>query len=160
MTLKLANEKIEIVLMEVPELIKETSIHYIFEAGTEHLHPVLFIGNKEYKENHIVIELPVVFEEVIHFTVKLFDDNQKVIRIYETKLAYNKYQITGIKPIRPDFEKYIHVLESKVLSLELTVATLKEDIQNLIIKHKEDVDALISTYEGRIKELEEKGEIV
>ena len=142
MTLKLANEKIEIVLMEVPELIKETSIHYIFEAGTEHLHPVLFIGDKQHKGNHILISLPEVFDNVISFLVKLYDDNEKVIHIYQGELAYNKYQITGTKPVRPDFEKYIQTLELEVL-------TLKESINRLIIEHKK-----------AIKELEEKGEII
>jgi len=142
MILKLANQKVEVMLMKVPELIKETSIHYVFEPNTEHLHPVLFIEEKQYKGNHIVIELPNILEKVIYFTVKLIDDNQKIIHIYQGELAYNKYQLTGTKPVRPDFEKYIHDLELKILTLE-------KDLGDLIIKHNE-----------HIKELEEKGEIV
>lgn len=142
MILKLINRKVQVLLMEVPELIKETSIHYVFEAGSEHLHPVLFIGDKQHRENHIVISLPEDFDNVISFVVKLYDDNEKVIHIYQGELAYNKYQITGTKPVRPDFEKYIQTLELEVL-------TLKETINRLIIEHKK-----------AIKELEEKGEII
>jgi hypothetical protein len=142
MILKLANEKVEVQRMEVPELIKETSIHYVFESNTEHLHPVITIGDKSYKDNHIILEIPNVYNNVIHITVTLYDDNQHVIRIYRGELAYNKYQITGTKPVRPDFEKYIQ-------SLELKILTLEKDLGDLIIKHNE-----------HIKELEEKGEII
>jgi hypothetical protein len=83
----------------------------------------------------------------------LYDDNQHIIRIYRGELAYNEYQITGIKPVRPDFEKYIQSLEFKILSLE-------EEMRVLVIKHKKEIEALTLGYEQRIKELEEKGEIV
>jgi hypothetical protein len=153
MILKLINKKVQVLLMEVPELIKETSIHYVFEAGSEHLHPVLFIGDKQHKENHIVISLPEAFDNVISFVVKLYDDNEKVIHIYQGELAYNKYQITGTKPVRPDFEKYIHTLELEVL-------TLKETINRLIIEHEKAINDLVLMYKNLIKELEEKGEII
>jgi hypothetical protein len=153
MILKLINKKVQVLLMEVPELIKETSIHYIFEAGSEHLHPVLFIGDKQHKENHIVISLPEAFDNVISFVVKLYDDNEKVIHIYQGELAYNKYQITGTKPVRPDFEKYIHTLELEVL-------TLKETMNRLMIEHEKAINDLVLMYKNLIKELEEKGEII
>jgi hypothetical protein len=68
-------------------------------------------------------------------TVTLYNDNNQIVHIYEGELAYNKYQITGTKPIRPDFEQYIHELENNIRTLTLA-------------------------YKARIKELEEKGEIV
>jgi hypothetical protein len=153
MILKLANEKVEIQRMEVPELIKETSIHYVFESNTEHLHPVLTIGEVSYKNNHIIIEIPVYNSHVIDITVTLYDDNEHIIHIYHGQLEYNEYQITGTKPVRPDFEKYIQSLEFKILSLE-------EEMRVLVIKHKKEIEALTLGYEQRIKELEEKGEIV
>jgi exonuclease VII small subunit len=160
MILKLKDQMIEIKVMEVPELIKETSIHYVFEPNTEHLHPVLSINGFDYKDNHIVIMFPHIEQEFVNLTVKLYDDNLQVVRTYRGELAYNKYQITGIKPVRPDFEKYIHTLESKVSVLESTVATLEENIRTLIIQYEESIKTLTLTYEARIKELEEKGEII
>jgi hypothetical protein len=138
MILKLSDEKVQVLVMKVPELIKETSIHYEFEKNTSHLHPTLYISGKVYKGNHIVIELPEIISNEILFTVELYDDAGKVIRVYTGNLAYNRYQITGVKAIRPDFEKYIHELELENINLiEEIVRCLK-----------------------RIKELEEKGEVV
>jgi len=142
MILKLANEKVEIVLMDVPELIKETFIYYIFEPNTEHLHPVLTIGDQSYRGNSILIKIPDINEDVISITVTLYNDNKHIIHIYHGKLEYNKYQLTGTKPIRPDFEKYIQSLELKIISLK-----------------KEIYDTTVA-YEKQMKELEEKGEIV
>jgi hypothetical protein len=142
MILKLIDQKVEVELMKVPELIKETSIHYVFEPNTDHLHPVLTINGFDYKDNHIIVSVPYLNEETIQLTVTLYDDNHNIVHIYRGELAYNKYQITGTKPIRPDFERYIHELESNIL-------TLKEEIRTLTL-----------AYESRIKELEEKGEVV
>ena len=135
MILKLINKKVEVELMKVPELIKETSIHYVFEPNTEHLHPVLTINGVDFKDNHIVINIPENNSESIILKVTLYNDNNQIVHIYQGELAYNKYQITGTKPIRPDFERYIHELENNIRTLTLA-------------------------YEARIKELEEKGEIV
>lgn len=135
MKLKLTQGKVEIVQMEVPELIQHTYLEYVFEENTKHLHPILTIAGKEYKEYNTFIELPDISSKEITIKVELFDDNNKVIHIYESNLEYNKYQITGNKPIRPDIEAYIFSLE--------------EQIRNLT-----------TAYEARIKELEEKGELV
>ncbi len=135
MILKLIDQKVKVELMEVPELREETSIHYIFEPNTEHLHPVLTVNGLDYKGNHILINIPENNSNLIVLKVTLYSDNNQIVHIYEGELAYNKYQITGAKPIRPDFERYIHELEEKIRTL-------------------------ILTYEARIKELEEKGEIV
>ena len=135
MILKLIDQKVEVELMEVPELREETSIHYIFEPNTEHLHPVLTVNGLDYKGNHILINIPENNSNLIVLKVTLYSDNNQIVHIYEGELAYNKYQITGAKPIRPDFERYIHELE-------------------------EEIRTLILTYEARIKEIEEKGEIV
>lgn len=142
MILKLINKKVEVELMKVPELIKETSIHYVFEPNTDHLHPVLTIEGLTFKNNHIVINIPHINGDLIKLTVTLYNDNDQVVHVYEGELAYNKYQITGAKPIRPDFERYIHELENNIL-------TLKEEKVSLVLE-----------YEARIKEIEEKGEIV
>lgn len=149
MILKLIDQKVEVQLMEVPELIKETSIHYVFESNTDHLHPVLTINGFDYKDNHIVIGVPYIDSETIQLTVTLYDDNHHIIYTYRGELAYNKYHITGAKPIRPDFEQYIHKLENNVRTLEKNILTLQEDIRTLTL-----------AYETRIKELEEKGEII
>jgi hypothetical protein len=149
MILKLTKGKVELELMQVPELIKESSIHYIFEPNTEHLHPVLLINGLEYKDNHIVVEIPHINSETIELVVNLYDDNYHIIHTYRNKLAYNKYQITGTKPIRPDFERYIHVLENDIRVLKNNILTLEEEIRTLTL-----------SYEARIKELEEKGEII
>jgi hypothetical protein len=142
MILKLIDQKVEIQLMEVPELIKETSIHYVFEPNTEHLHPILTINGLNYKDNHIVTSFPHIDNETIQLVVTLYDDNNHIIRTYYGELAYNKYHITGTKPVRPDFEQYIHKLENNIL-------TLQEEIRTLTL-----------TYKTLIKELEEKGEII
>lgn len=142
MILKLIDQKIHVQLMEVPELIKETFIHYVFEPNTEHLHPVLTINGLTYKDDHIVIGFPDINSETIQLVVTLYDDSNHIIRTYRGELAYNKYHITGTKPIRPDFEQYIHKLENNILALEKEIYTLT------------------LAYETRIKELEEKGEIV
>ncbi len=149
MILKLIDQKVEVQLMEVPELIKETFIHYVFESNTEHLHPVLTINGLNYKDNHILISFPHIDNETILLVVTLYDDNNHIIRTYYGEIAYNKYHITGTKPIRPDFEQYIHKLENNVRTLENNILTLQEDIRTLTL-----------AYEARIKELEEKGEIV
>ena len=142
MILKLIDQKVEVELMKVPELVKETSIHYVFEPNTEHLHPVLTVNGLDFKGDHIVINIPENGNELIVLTVTLYDDNNHIVHIYHGELAYNKYQITGTKPIRPDFERYIHELENNIL-------TLKEEKVSLILE-----------YEARIKEIEEKGEVV
>jgi hypothetical protein len=142
MILKLIDQKVEVELMKVPELIKETSIHYVFEPNTDHLHPVLTINGFDYKGKHILVDIPDISEAIIQLTVTLYDDNNHIIHIYRGELAYNKYQITGTKPIRPDFERYIHELENNILTL------------------KEEITTLTLAYEARIKELEEKGEVV
>jgi hypothetical protein len=135
MKLKLADKKVELIQMKVPELIERTYLEYEFELNTQHLHPVLTIAGKEYKKYNTFITLPDISSKEITIKVELFDDNNKVIHIYESILEYNKYQITGTKPIRPDIEAYIFSLE--------------EQIRNLT-----------TAYEARIKELEEKGELV
>jgi hypothetical protein len=138
MILKLIAQKVQVIPMKVSELIKETSIHYEFEKNTEHLHPVLYIAGKMYKGNHIVIELPDITNDVIPFIVELHHDNGNVIHVYKSELAYNKYQITGTKPVHVTFEKYIHELELENIDLIEEIAYCLK----------------------RIKELEEKGELV
>lgn len=135
MKLKLNDGKVEIVQMKVPELIQHTYIELEFETGTSHLHPSVTINGAVYKNTNTFIKFPEVTEDVIKIKVELHDDKDTVIRTYESTLAYNKYQITGTKPIRPDIEAYIFSLE--------------EQIRNLT-----------TAYEARIKELEEKGELV
>jgi hypothetical protein len=135
MKLKLNNGIIEIVAMKVPELINHTYLEYLFEKETSHLHPVLTFDGVQYTEYNTFITLPEVTTPTILVKVELFDDNNKIIHVYESNLKYNRYQITGVKPIRPDIEEYIFSLE--------------EQIRNLI-----------SLYEARIKQLEEKGELI
>jgi hypothetical protein len=135
MKLKLTDGKVEIVQMKVSELINHTYLEYEFEADTAHLHPTLTINGKRFKEQSTFIEMPDIKTPTVDIKVELFDDNNTLIHVYESSLAYNKYQITGEKPIRPDIEAYIFLLEKRIRDL-------------------------IDEYELKLLELENKGEVV
>jgi hypothetical protein len=135
MKLKLTDGKVEIVQMKVSELINHTYLEYEFETDTAHLHPILTIEGKQFKEQSTFIEMPEIKTPAVDIKVELFDDNNRLIHVYQSNLAYNKYQITGTKPIRPDIEAYIFSLEKRIRDL-------------------------INEYELKLLELENKGEVV
>jgi len=135
MKLKLTDGKVEIVQMKVSELINHTYLEYEFETNTSHLHPTLTINGKQFKEQSTFIEMPDINTPTVNIKVELFDDNNTPIHVYQSNLAYNKYQITGTKPIRPDIEEYIFSLEKRIRDL-------------------------INEYELKLLELENKGEVV
>ena len=143
MILKLIDGKILIQVMFVPESKSNTYIQYEFEEGTAHLHPVLYFGNQIFKGDRIFIDIKdeVKAGDVV-VKVELLDHQNKIIHIYESKIAYNIYQVLGQKPIRPDIEDYLYKLEEKI-------RLLKQEL----IEEQVRLNAII-------KEIEEKGEII
>jgi hypothetical protein len=143
MILKLVDKKILINTMFVPELKGHTFVQYEFEPETKHLHPVLYIGNQVFKGDRIFIDINnhVKPGETI-IKVELLDDQNKIIRIYESEIAYNIYQVLGQKPIRPDIEDYLYKLEEEIRVLKQTLINETNRLNKVI------------------KDLEEKGEIV
>jgi len=143
MILKLIDGKVLIQVMFVPELKSNTYVQYEFEQGTAHLHPVLHFGNQTFRGDRIFINLKdeVKAGDVV-VKVELLDHQNKVIHIYESKVAYNIYQVLGDKPVRPDIEDYLYKLEEEIRTLKQTL--LEETVR----------------FNQIIKELEEKGEIV
>jgi hypothetical protein len=143
MILKLISGKILIRVMFVPELKSNTYIQYEFEEGTAHLHPVLYFGNQIFKGDRIFIDIKdeVKAGDVV-VKVELLDHQNKIIHIYESKVAYNIYQVLGQKPIRPDIEDYLYKLEEEIRVLKETLINETNRLNQVI------------------KDLEEKGEIV
>jgi hypothetical protein len=161
MILKLVDNKIIVETMFVPELKKHTYIEYVFEHNTKHLHPVLYINGADFKGYKTFIDFNKYdLNNTLILKVELLDDQEKVVRSYQSELEYNEYQILGIKPIRPDIEQYLYNLEGEIKHL-------KNEIVLLDLKHKKETASLIEKFEllieklkSEIKTLEEKGEIV
>lgn len=159
MILKLVNEKVLIDTMFVPELKEHTFVNLILETNTNHLKPIIYINNIRFETNVIDLKEDIKSKEIT-IKVELLDHQDKIIHVYESKVAYNLYQILGDKPIRPDIEQYLYSLENKIQYLE-------NEIVLLTLKHKEETKILIEKFELLvekltldIKTLEEKGEII
>jgi hypothetical protein len=150
MILKLIDQKVLIETMFIPELVDHTYVQLVFEPNTSHLHPVLFLNDVQHKGDRIFIDVKnLLTDKEVVIKVELLDDQNKVIRRYESKVEYNRYQIFGNKPIRPDIEEYLYKLEEEI-------RFLKEEL----IKEKERFVAEQNRLNEIIKEIEERGEIV
>jgi hypothetical protein len=133
MILKLKNKIVGIEQMRFPELLNNTYIKYVFEKNTEHLHPVLTLNSFSYRGNNIFINIPEgSFEGSVTIKVELFDEHNKIIKIYENNLEYNRYQITGKKPVRPDVEKYIFDLQNEIERLNIEMLAEKTRLEKII----------------------------
>jgi hypothetical protein len=159
MTLKLVDGKVLISTMFVPELKEHTFVNLVLETNTEHLKPVIYIDDIRFETSVINLKEDIKSKEIV-IKVELLDHQNKIIHIYQSKVAYNVYQILGDKPIRPDIEQYLY-------SLEEEIRYLKNEIVLLMLKHKEEMTALVEKFELvieelklEIKTLEEKGEII
>jgi hypothetical protein len=152
MTLKLVDEKVIISTMFVPELKEHTFVNLILETNTEHLKPVIYINDIRFETSVINLKEDIKSKEIV-IKVELLDHQNKIIHVYQSKVAYNVYQILGDKPIRPDIEQYLYALEDEIRKL-------KNEIIVINFKHKEETKTLIEKFELEIKLLEEKGEIV
>lgn len=148
MTLTLVDGKVLIETMYVPELKEHTFVNLVLENNTNHLKPVIYINEIRFEHNVIHIKEDIKGNEVL-IKVELLDNQNKVIHVYQSKVAYNVYQILGNKPIRPDIEMYLYKLEEEIRILKQEMIILKE-------KHLEETIRLNKI----IIELEEKGEIV
>jgi len=148
MTLTLIDGKVLIETMYVPELKEHTFVNLVLENNTNHLKPVIYINELRFEHNIIHIKEDIKENEIL-IKVELLDNQNKVIHIYQSKVAYNVYQILGNKPIRPDIEMYLYKLEEEI-------RILKEEMILLQLKFSEEKQRL----ESLIIELEEKGEIV
>ena len=148
MTLKLIDGKVLIDTMYVPELKEHTFVNLVLENNTNHLKPIIYINDIRFEDNVINLKEDIKSNEII-IKVELLDNQNKIVHIYQSKVAYNVYQILGNKPIRPDIEMYLYKLEDEIRSLKNEMIVLKE-------KHLEEIKRL----DAIITELEEKGEIV
>lgn len=150
MILKLIENKIIVETMFVPELKEHTYVEYIFEPNTKHLHPTLYINGVLFRGHKTFINFNTFdLSRILNLKVELLDDQEKVVRSYQAELAYNEYQILGLKPIRPDIEDYLYKLEEEIRNLKQEIIVLKET-------HLEETNRLNKI----ITDLEEKGEIV
>jgi hypothetical protein len=141
MTLKLIDGKVLINTMYVPELKEHTFINFEMEPNTQHLQLFLYINHLRFTNNVIALTDEIKPGEIT-IKVELLDDKGTIVHIYQSKVAYNVYQVLGNKPIRPDIEDYLYKLEEEIRSLK-----------QLIIDETNRLNQVI-------KNLEEKGEII
>lgn len=143
MILKLIDGKVLIKTMFVPELKGHTFVQYELEPNTAHLHCVLHINDQVFTGDRVFIDVKELLNvNVVNLKVELLDDQNKIIHIYQSKVAYNVYQVLGDKPVRPDIEDYLYKLEEEIRVLKETLINETNRLNTMIV------------------ELEEKGEIV
>lgn len=119
MILQLSNQKIKIQPMRIPEPKNYFQIHYVFEAGTNHLLPKLTVGNQVYEgANNFVDIRGVGLNDQLEFKVELLDVNRQVVKTYVGTVKQHDYVLFGTKPIRPDIEKYVKELEAEIVRLQ------------------------------------------
>jgi hypothetical protein len=119
MILQLSNQKIKVLPMRIPEPKNYLQIRYGFEAGTNHLYPVLTIGKEVYRGDQVFIDVTKIgLNEQTTFKVELLDSNQQVIKTYTMTVQQHDYILFGQKPLRPDVDMYIKELEAEIIRLK------------------------------------------
>ena len=139
MILKLVHGKVLIDTMFVPELKEHTVVKFELEANTKHLNPVLYINHLRFTSPFINITDEIQPGE-INIKVELLDNKDTIIHIYQSKVAYNVYQVLGSKPIRPDIEDYLYRLEEEIRVLKQTLIDETNRLNTMIVELKEKGD--------------------
>jgi FMN phosphatase YigB (HAD superfamily) len=119
MILLLSKGTIKIQPMRIPERRQSTEIKYVFESGTNHLIPKLYIHKDIFQGDKIMIDMskyPV--QDQLNIKVELVNHYQTPVKIYEGTVQQHDYILLGKKPVRPDVEKYIKELEARIVELE------------------------------------------
>lgn len=91
MILKLHKNKIHIIQNKIPENVNDINIKYIYETGTNHLVPHLYINGVFYRHNKIKLDLK---EPDINVVVYLMDTYNKPVHTY--KGTFNYYKLCAI----------------------------------------------------------------
>lgn len=161
MIIELIKGKINILPMAIPELSNYLRIQYRYESGTNHLTPRLTINKDVYNGDRVFVDIKDGYNTgEISCKVELLDGQANVIRTYVGTIPLYNYTLLGKKPVRPDFEVYIHKLETDIEDLH---TRYKAEIELMRVQHQLEIDNLnlvIDHLNLMIKELEEKGEVI
>lgn len=124
MVIKLMRDKAMILPMKYPEAFEHTFIEFIFELGTNHLIPVLYIEDYRVLDgNNAFVDMSKALRHVNANTkckvkVLLKDVENNILHKYEGTFPFYNYFILGTKPARIDFEVYIKSLEDEIRKLK------------------------------------------
>lgn len=118
MILKLKEGKIDIQVRPVPELIHKVKIEYLYEFGTNHLKPVLYMGMNSYPGDNIKVDFTEPLDRIrsgedAGIMVELMDGNDVVVHRYRVTTVINKYCLFGQSVFHPDMDDYITQLEEE-----------------------------------------------
>lgn len=102
MILKLHKKKVHVIQNKVPEHVNKMTINYIYETGTNHLHPQLFINGILYNRKVIRLDLK---EPGINIVVNLLDSHNNIVHTYTGTFEYYKMCAIGTSELVNVYEE-------------------------------------------------------